>query len=638
MISILLATYNWPKALALCLDSLRTQTDPDFEIVIADDGSDDGTRKIIDAAKIQFPVTITHLWQADIGFRKTQILNQAIAVARGDYFIFLDGDCIVQPDFVARHRQLAQTGYLVTGSRILVNDQLTQRILQWPQWNFAQFLAHSFAYRLRHGINKYLPLQLKFADGTWRHYRQFVWRRIKGCNMACWRSDALAIQGFDESMTGWGHEDADFVFRLQKNGVLRKSGSWSTEVLHLFHRIHDQGNAAENAAHVRAKIMAKAKVELKSPKRVLFIATRQIGDVLVTTPLIRRARELWPTAEFHFLGYRGKLDMLKGNTDIQEWIETADRPNFKEYLSLFKRLFQRYDLALVTQPSDRAYLYSLIAAPRRVGIVANHPQGEITPESISLKNAWKKWISLQSIEVDYFHQHVVIEKMRLLEPFVSHTALFTNPIAVIPPAAADLTPAFLAEIAEGLRTNKLAVLHTGPLMAYKRWPLAYWQILVVYLVRQGWQVVLSASTATQDLELNDALMSLLDPAIRTHVVDTKGTLSIPQMGSLLRQAKLYVGVDTSITHLAAACGTTTIALFGPTPPSNFGPWPNGFIGTTPYALRARSQTVANVTILQGPGECVPCRKAGCDDRADSRSACLDQLEPSEVISAIEASY
>ena len=638
MISILLATYNWPKALALCLDSLRTQTDLDFEIIIADDGSEGSTRAIIDAAKKQFPVAITHLWQADIGFRKTQILNQAIQAASGDYFIFLDGDCIVQPDFVARHRQLAQAGYLVTGSRILVNDQLTQRILQWPQWDFSQFLAHSFVYRLCHGINKYLPLHLKFADGTWRHYRQFVWRRIKGCNMACWRSDALAIQGFDESMTGWGHEDADFIFRLQKNGVIRKSGSWSTEVLHLFHRIHDQANAAENAAHVRAQIMAKAVVDLKPPKRVLFIATRQIGDVLVTTPLIRQARELWPKAEFHFLGYRGKLDMLKGNADIQEWIETADRPNFREYLSLFKRLFQRYDLALVTQPSDRAYFYSLIAAPRRVGVVANHPQGEITQKSTSLKNAWKKWISLQNIEVDYFYQHVVIEKMRLLEPFVSNTTLFANPLAVIPPSPADLNPAFVAQITEGLRTNKLAILHTGPLMAYKRWPLTYWQILVVYLVKQGWQVVLSASSAPQDLELNEALISLLDPSIRAHVVDTKGALSIPQMGSLLRQAKLYVGIDTSITHLAAACGTTTIALFGPTPPSNFGPWPNGFIGTTPYALRARSQTVANVTILQGPGECVPCRKAGCDDRADSRSECLDLLEPSEVISAIEASY
>ena len=98
------------------------------------------------------------------------------------------------------------------------------------------------------------------------------------------------------------------------------------------------------------------------PKKVLFIATRQIGDVLVTTPLISKARELWPDAEFHFLGYRGKLEMLKGNPDIAQVIETSDRPGFGEYLSLFNRLFQRYDLAFVTQPSDRAYLYGLVSA------------------------------------------------------------------------------------------------------------------------------------------------------------------------------------------------------------------------------------------------------------------------------------
>jgi len=111
------------------------------------------------------------------------------------------------------------------------------------------------------------------------------------------------------------------------------------------------------------------------PKKVLFIATRQIGDVLVTTPLISKARELWPNAEFHFLGYRGKLEMLKGNPDIAQTIETSDRPRLKEYFSLFFRLFQRYDLAVVTQPSDRAYLYGLVAANQRVGVLGGHPQG-----------------------------------------------------------------------------------------------------------------------------------------------------------------------------------------------------------------------------------------------------------------------
>ena len=258
MISILLATYNWPQALKLCLESLATQTDQDFEIIIADDGSTESTKQVIDQIKQTFPVPITHLWQDDQGFRKTKILNQAIAAAHGSYLIFLDGDCIVQPDFVARHRALAQKGFLVTGSRVLLNEKLTQQLLTWPQWNFQRFCSRLITERLSGGINKLLPFKIKLDNGSWRDYKKFVWRRIKGCNMACWKTDAEAINGFDETMTGWGHEDADFVFRLQRHHIARKSGSWATEVLHLFHKINDQSNAAENARRVREKIMAKA--------------------------------------------------------------------------------------------------------------------------------------------------------------------------------------------------------------------------------------------------------------------------------------------------------------------------------------------------------------------------------------------
>ena len=369
------------------------------------------------------------------------------------------------------------------------------------------------------------------------------------------------------------------------------------------------------------------------PKKVLFIATRQIGDVLVTTPLISKARELWPEAEFHFLGYRGKLDMLKGNSDIEQIIETSDRPGFAEYLSLFNRLFQRYDLAVVTQPSDRAYLYGLVAAFRRVGILGGHPQGKDGKGNnrTEKQNAWKKFISMHSVTVDYFAQHVIAEKLRLLEVFFKNPSeLFAKPISVTPPEGEPLTPLIASHL-----NQPYAVLHPGPLTAYKRWPLAYWQQLIEWLVQQGLQVVLSASPAKQDLQLNHDILSLLNEQTRKSVIDTAGKLSIPQAGTLLRSAAIYIGVDTSITHLAAACNIPTITLFGATPPTNFGPWPNGFIGDQPYQLRARSQTVGNVTILQGPGECVPCRKAGCDDRADSRSECLDLLEPSQAITAVE---
>lgn len=366
------------------------------------------------------------------------------------------------------------------------------------------------------------------------------------------------------------------------------------------------------------------------PKKVLFIATRQIGDVLVTTPLISKARELWPNAEFHFLGYKGKLDMLKGNPDIAQIIESSDRPKFGEYLSLFNRLFQRYDLAFVTQPSDRAYLYGLIAAFRRVGILGGHPQGKGHSKA-DKQNAWKKFISMHTVDVDYFAQHVIAEKLRLLEVFFKNPqALFSKPIEVTPPIGEPLTPVIASAL-----TQPYVVIHPGPLTAYKRWPLAHWQALISNLVQRGFQVVLSASPAKQDLELNQDILSLLDDAVRSKVLDTAGKLSIPQAGSLLRRASLYIGVDTSITHLAAAYNTPTIALFGATPPTNFGPWPNGFVGQQPYQLRARHQTVGNVTILQGPGECVPCRKAGCLDRADSHSECLDLLEPAQVIEAVE---
>jgi heptosyltransferase-3 len=372
------------------------------------------------------------------------------------------------------------------------------------------------------------------------------------------------------------------------------------------------------------------------PKKILFIATRQIGDVLVTTPLISKARELWPNAEFHFLGYRGKLDMLYGNPDITQIIETSDRPGFSEYLTLFNRLFQRYDLAIVTQPSDRAYFYGLVAAFRRVGVLGGHPQGkegeDKSKRSKSEKqNAWKKFICMHTVDVDYFNQHVITEKLRLLEVFFRNpTDLFSQPIMVTPPDGEPLTPG----IANAL-DQPYVVIHPGPLTAYKRWPLAHWQHLITWLVSKGFQVVLSASPAKQDVQLNRDIISLLDDTTAAKVINAAGKISIPQAGTLLRGAALYIGVDTSITHLAAACNTPTITLFGATPPTNFGPWPNGFIGEQPYQLRARTQTVGNVTILQGPGECVPCRKAGCLDRADSNSECLDLLEPAQVITAIE---
>lgn len=257
-ISVIVATYNRIDALDFVLQSLETQMDLDFEVLIADDGSKSDTKDFIDTFKLKSRLQIKHIWHEDLGFRLALIRNLASAEVTGEYLIFLDGDCIVQPDFVAQHRKLAKKSHFITGSRVLLNEALTKSILSWPHWDFKKFSNSSLTYRLSGGINKYWPLKIKLGDGSWRNYDKFVWRRIKGCNLACWKADALAIGGFDDTMTGWGHEDADFVFRLQNSGLIRKSGSWSTEVLHLYHRINDQSNAAENARRVREKILAKA--------------------------------------------------------------------------------------------------------------------------------------------------------------------------------------------------------------------------------------------------------------------------------------------------------------------------------------------------------------------------------------------
>lgn len=258
MISVLLATYNWPEALSLCLQALKEQTNKDFEIIICDDGSRDETKTLILDFQKNFPVPIKHLWQIDDGFRKTLILNQGIQAAKGEYLVFLDGDCIPQRDFIAQHLKLSEKNHLVTGSRVLSAKQLTENLCADGHWSHQKLMSNISAWVIKGFLNKWLPLFIKLPNFSGRLYKKFEWRRIKGCNMACWKSDALAINGFDESLTGWGHEDADFIFRLQRNGVIRKSGAWATEVIHLWHKMADKQTAEKNAAIVRAKILAKA--------------------------------------------------------------------------------------------------------------------------------------------------------------------------------------------------------------------------------------------------------------------------------------------------------------------------------------------------------------------------------------------
>lgn len=252
LISVVITTYNRPDALRAVVEACFTQQDKNFEIIIADDGSTANTKDVIDALKQRSPVPLSHVWQPDDGFRAAMARNRGTLAARGEYIVFLDGDCIPQVDFIAQHRKLARRGYLVSGSRILMSAELTERILSGQVDLRTASLSELLGYRFKRHINKAAQLLVRWPD-IGRESRRFTWRRIKSCNLGVWRSDLDTVNGFDESFTGWGHEDSDLVVRLFNAGVMRKDGAFATEVFHLWHREAQRDQESSNRAVVLAR-------------------------------------------------------------------------------------------------------------------------------------------------------------------------------------------------------------------------------------------------------------------------------------------------------------------------------------------------------------------------------------------------
>lgn len=245
LISLLVTTYNREDALDAVLRGLARQTDSDFEVVVADDGSGPATRRVIEDWAPRLGRPLHHVWQEDRGFRVSRIRNLAIAKSSGAYCIFIDGDCIAFPDFVARHRALAQAGCFVAGNRILLSRELTERVLndkQEPEtWTFARWTDE----RRRGGINRLAPL-IRLPLGPLRTLARQGWRGIRSANLGVWRKDLLRVDGFDASYTGWGRADSDLVVRLMHAGVRRKDGRFATGVLHLWHPESDRSRLAQN--------------------------------------------------------------------------------------------------------------------------------------------------------------------------------------------------------------------------------------------------------------------------------------------------------------------------------------------------------------------------------------------------------
>jgi len=244
-LSVAVTTYNRPDALRAVLEGLAAQADRDFEVIVADDGSREDTRALVEGMSAGFPVPLAHVWQEDKGFRAGAARNRAAERARGDYVVFLDGDCVPRSEFIARHRALAERGWMVAGNRILLSEAFTATALRerlplhaWSaqQWSEA---------RRRGDINRTLPLAC-LPLGPLRKIAASRWQRVRTCNLGVWIDDFRRVRGFDETFEGWGFEDSDLAVRLLNAGVRRKEGAFATGVLHLWHRENDRRHEGRN--------------------------------------------------------------------------------------------------------------------------------------------------------------------------------------------------------------------------------------------------------------------------------------------------------------------------------------------------------------------------------------------------------
>lgn len=253
LISVIVTTYNWPVALNLCLESLFAQDDDNFEIIIADDGSAPDNLNLTQTFCAKSPVSIQYVHHDDQGFRAGTIRNKAVAASKGEYLLFIDGDCVLRPDFIAEHRRLAAPGCFVPGNRVLLSQAFTQEVIEKHILLHEKTLNYFITLWLQNKINR-ISAFIRLPLGLLRCVQPKKWQKAMTCNLAMWRRDFLRTNGFDELFEGWGFEDSDLVIRLIHAGIKRKEGRFAVPVLHLWHAHNDKSKQDINYQRLLARL------------------------------------------------------------------------------------------------------------------------------------------------------------------------------------------------------------------------------------------------------------------------------------------------------------------------------------------------------------------------------------------------
>ena len=332
--------------------------------------------------------------------------------------------------------------------------------------------------------------------------------------------------------------------------------------------------------------------------RILVISLRRIGDLLLTTPLIRSMRRAWPQASIDMLVLPGTRGIVEGNPDIDKIIVMQRGQSLK----LALQLFRRYDLAVSTQTGDRPTLFAFLAGRQRAGLVAGDSK-----LGSRLKRAM---LDRSSPMLPNIHQ--VAQMLWLADTL----GIARVPEVVCPAGAGP----------QGIAADEnYAVVHAAPMFRYKQWSTEGWRALAAGLRQRGLGVVAISGPGAEERRYLDAVWQGTVPV---HVVPWA------QSTTLLQRARVYIGPDTSVSHLAAATGCPTVTLFGPMDPRIWGPWPKGGLDR-PWTASDTIQNQGNVWIVQNPLPCLPCTFEGCERHIDSASACLEELTAEQVLAAVD---
>lgn len=222
-----MSTYNWPEALDLVLKSVQAQTVMPDEILIADDGSREETRQVIDSYRDKISSPIKHIWHEDEGYRKCRIMNKAVAASEADYIIQIDGDCILHKKFIEDHISRVQANTFLYGSRVNVLQDAVKEVFEKRVTKFGVF-SKLIKNRTRN-------LHIPFLGRKYKPEVKYS-RKIRGCNLSFWKKDFIAVNGYNNVFEGWGRDDSDLTIRLTNNGVQSCRIRYMAIVYHIWHK------------------------------------------------------------------------------------------------------------------------------------------------------------------------------------------------------------------------------------------------------------------------------------------------------------------------------------------------------------------------------------------------------------------